>query len=56
MREMVGMEWDLVRQKVLLEDSVVNLNCGSFGPTWRSAFLHAANLRSVLATSRLAKA
>ena len=45
------MEWDLVRQKVLLEDSVVNLNCGSFGPTWRSAFLHAANLRSVLASA-----
>lgn len=45
------MDWELLRQKVLLEDSVNNLNCGSFGPTWRSAHQHAAELRGRLASA-----
>ena len=45
------MNWEVIRQRVLLEESVINLNCGSFGPTWKSAHHQAAELRNVLASA-----
>jgi isopenicillin-N epimerase len=43
-------DWAKFRERVLLDQTVINLNCGSFGPTWRSAFQKAAELRLQLAS------
>lgn len=43
-------DWAKSRARVLLDSKVINLNCGSFGPTWRSAFEKAAEFRLQLAS------